>query len=56
MISLEMDSQLDYTTDIGLLFLIEHLDLVDVWLDEDQRTNTIKTLFKKRLNYVYEVY
>ena len=45
-----------YVGVIWLLFLLEHLYLIDVWLDKDHRTNTIKTHVYKRLDYVFKFY
>ena len=40
-----------YLSVIWLRFLIGHLNLINVWLGEDQRTNIIKTHPSKRLDY-----
>jgi hypothetical protein len=36
-------------TSVALLYL------TGVWLGEDQRTNTIKTHFKKRMDYIFSL-
>ena len=41
-----------YSSVVWLLILIQHVNLIDVRLGEDQRTNTIKTHIWKRLDYV----
>ena len=42
-LSKEFIGSYKYACLIQTIFLIRHLDLIGVWLDEDQGTNTIKT-------------
>ena len=38
----------------SVVFLIGHLRLIGVSIDEDQRTNIIKTCVEKRLDYIFK--
>jgi hypothetical protein len=40
----------------GCVFVYGYLCLIGVWLGDDQRTNTMKTHVRRRLDYAFRFY